>query len=182
MTNIPDKAARQSSIDLLYPPFRERLERGIKRAHTAGLRVYSFESLRTTERQASLYAIGRTVMGSNPTERRPMGEIVTRAQPGQSWHEFGIADDLVFDGNEKPGIQWSWDGDYVGSKKDDFDRLGAIMMDLGLEWYGAVGADFYEKPHFQWSHPLTLGKVQELFAAGGLTAVWRELDKHLKHK
>lgn len=182
MTNNPENAARQSSIDLLYPPFAERLQRGINLARAAGLQVYSFESLRSNARQAQLYKIGRTVMGSNPTERRPMGSIVTRAQPGQSWHQYGLADDLVFDGEERPGIQWDWAGDYVGDKRDDYNRLGAIMMGVGLDWYGAVGAEFFETPHFQWPHPLSLGQVQELFAAGGLAAVWRELDKFVKPK
>lgn len=166
---VIDSAKPNRDLALLYPPFRERLERGLAIAHSRGLMAYPFECFRNPARQAWLYAQGRT---------RP-GMIVTRAKPGNSWHEYGVATDLVFDGSAQPGTQWDWDGDYIGEKKGDYQKLGPIMQAQGLEWFGAVGSDFFEMPHFQQTWGLSLERAQLLMASGGIHAVWRELDRLL---
>ena len=87
-------------LNLLYPPFRMQVEELLRRLEEAKLPFYIFEALRTFEEQASLYAQGRS----------KSGQIVTNAQPGDSFHSYGLAVDLVLDGQpDKPGIQWSWD-------------------------------------------------------------------------
>lgn len=158
------------SLNLLYGPFRAHLEHGLKLARQTGLQVHVFESWRSFDRQADLYAQGRTAPGA----------VVTRARPGESWHHYGVAVDLVFDGDEKPGVQWSWDGDYVGSRTSDYADLGKILTIAGLTWYGEPGSGFYEKPHFQMTFGLTIQDAQRLFRQGGLPAVWLELDKRAK--
>jgi peptidoglycan LD-endopeptidase CwlK len=172
MPNSPLKPLppRSASLDLLWPTFRERLERGLAAARAAGLQVHVFEANRTTARQAALYAQGRT----------EPGPVVTRARAGFSWHQYGVAADLVFDGAPEEGVQWSWDGDYVGEKKGDYERLGAIMQMAGLEWYGAVGAPFIEMPHFQLSLGMNVYDAMRIAERGGNRAVWAELERRLK--
>lgn len=157
------------SLNLLYPPFRDLVEHGLKLARLTGLQVHVFESYRTFDRQEDLYAQGRT------TE----GRVVTRARPGESWHNYGLAVDLVFDGSAASGIQWSWDGDHVGDRAGDYARLGAIMTSTGINWLGAAGSSFFETPHFEKNWGLSLPIARELHRVGGLPAVWIELDKYL---
>ena len=159
---------RCDSLELLYPPFRERLERLITAAHAQSLMAYPFETWRSPALQESYFAKGRT---------QP-GRIITRADAWMSNHQYGVAADLVFDGSEKPGIQWDWSGDYIGEKIGDYERLGALGMQYGLVWYGAVGSPFHEKPHFQWPSPLRPRDMLRLYKEGGIERVWLELDRY----
>lgn len=163
---------RQSSLGTLAPSFRDRLERGLATARRDGLQVHVFESTRTPERQAWLYGQGRS---------RP-GLIVTNAPAGLSWHEYAVAVDLVFDGDAKPGVQWDWDGDFVGGKRGDYQRLGAILRAAGLEWLGAPGSSFPEMAHFQMTGGLTIREARDLRGLHGLAAVWREIERRLSYQ
>ena len=162
---------RQRSLNLLWPPFKEKVLRGLHLARSQGLQVYVFESWRSGARQNNLYSQGRTTPG----------RIITRARAGYSWHYYGLAVDLVFDGHARPGIQWSWDGDYIGKKEGDYKRLGKIITTLDdIEWYGQPGSSFYETPHFQMTMGMDILEAKRLADAGGLPAVWVELEKRLK--
>lgn len=157
---------RNNSLNLLYYPFRVRLLRGLELAHAAGLKAYLFEGTRIGGRQQWLYSQGRS---------RP-GMVVTLARGGMSYHEYGVAGDVVFDGSEKRGVQWSWEGDYIGSKKDDYNRLGPIMESVGLEWLGR-STKFREMPHFQLKGLPPITELKAMAEVKGLLAVWDYLDK-----
>ena len=155
----------------LHPCIREPLETSLHECHSQGLMVYVFESYRTSQRQQFLYDQGRT---------KP-GRIVTNAKPFQSWHNYGLAFDMVFDGDERDGIQWSWEGDYNtekidGDKRSDYERVGEIFVRHGFEW-GAQWKSFKEMPHFQKRFDLSLGEVQSIYDEGGLQAVWKEITR-----
>lgn len=167
---IPKNACRNAALDKLAPFFRGRVEAGLAAAHAAGLQVYVFESIRSVERQRWLYAQGRT---------RP-GPIVTNAAAGYSWHEYGLAVDLVFDGSPSPGIQWDWNGDFIGPKRGDYQQLGHIMQAHGLQWLGAPDSAFFEMPHFQLTGGMTITKARLLAGDGGLRAVWDEVERRLR--
>lgn len=154
------------SPNVLFPPFKQRLEHGVKLARQAGLLVYIFETWRTNRRQGDLYAIGRTTKGENVTAERPMGQIVTRSRPGESWHEYGVAADLVFDADpDKPGAQWTWVGDYK--------RVDRIMRAVGLE---TVPGD---SPHWQLTGGMSIGEAERLLESDGLVAVWLEIEARM---
>lgn len=101
-------------------------------ARAAGLDLLVTCTYRSLDEQAALYAQGRTAPG----------RIVTRAQPGQSAHNYGLAIDVVPMRNGKP--VWSVD-DPV------WPRVGEYGEKAGLQWLGAPGSSFPEYPHFQ--HP-----------------------------
>jgi len=133
-------------------------------AHAAGLMVYIFEGYRSPERQQFLYDTGR----SKP------GRIITNAKPFQSWHCFGLAVDIVFDGElAKPGIQWSWAKDYK--------VLSKIMMKHGFNWSGKwnklTGGLSGELCHFEITHGLKLAETKTLYDKDGLKGVWEAVEK-----
>lgn len=92
-----DPTRPNRNIYLLYPKLLDNLILALDHVDQSGMKAYAFETVRFHERQAWLYAQGRT---------RP-GRVITRAKPGYSWHEYGLAVDLVFDASPRDGIQWS---------------------------------------------------------------------------
>lgn len=145
------------STNILFPPFKSRLEHGLNLCRQAGHQVYPFETWRSSRRQGELYAQGRTTPGP----------IVTKARPGESFHQYACAADLVFDGDpDKPGVQWSWTS---GSYKS----VAKIMSAVGLE---SVPGD---SPHWQLTGGLSVHEAERLLDSGGLPLVWLEIERRL---
>lgn len=121
------------SLDDLDPRVKPKVESFLAACKAAGIEILVTCTLRTYEEQAKLYAQGRT----------EPGKIVTRAKPGQSAHNAGLALDVVPLLHGKP----VWDfPDPLWSK------VGALGQEAGLQWYGAPGAEFVEAAHFQLPH------------------------------
>ena len=72
-------------LEDLHPLVVEKAGRLIELARVAGIEILVTSTLRTFDEQAELFAIGRT---------KP-GDIVTNAKAGESWHNFGLAFDVV---------------------------------------------------------------------------------------
>lgn len=116
-----------------------------------GVTVEVISGLRSWAAQAALYAQGRT---------KP-GRIVTKARPGSSWHNYGLAIDL---GLFKSGV-------YLDEKKPaEADKLyaeiGKIAAAHGIEWAGNWKS-FTESPHFQITFGKTLAELREKMPAVG---------------
>ncbi|TLY39119.1 MAG: LysM peptidoglycan-binding domain-containing protein [Nitrospirae bacterium] len=125
-----------------------------------GIAVLVTQGLRSWEEQDALYAKGRTVP--------PIGKkhIVTKAKGGQSYHNFGLAFDIVvLDAVGKA----DWDVDHPGWKK-----AGELGKSVGLDW-GGDWKSFKDLPHFQYTGGMTLEECRELFPSG-LPAIWSEVS------
>jgi peptidoglycan L-alanyl-D-glutamate endopeptidase CwlK len=110
----------------------------VKKAAQHGITIKLIGGLRTYEEQNELFAQGRT---------KP-GRIVTNARGGFSNHNFGIAFDVgVFEG-----------ASYLG-ESPQYKAVGALGMDLGLEW-GGNWKTFLDEPHFQ-LRPKWAGDMKE---------------------
>ena len=121
----------------------------------AGVGVLITQGLRTWQEQDALYAQGRTTPG----------KIVTNARGGESWHNFGLAFDIVvLDSVGKA----DWDTAHPGWR-----RAAAIGESFGLEW-GGRWPKFKDLPHFQLIGDLTLATCRQLFPKG-LDAIWERL-------
>lgn len=132
------------SLDDLSPIVRPKVDAFLTSCKTAGIEILVTCTLRTMAEQARAYAIGRTVPGADVSSARPMGRIVTRAQPGESAHQFGLAIDVVPMVAGKP--QWEFDQMAPSPLWAKVGRLGKLA---GLQWYGDVDAVFVEAAHFQ---------------------------------
>lgn len=92
-------------------------------------------TLRTFKEQDDLYAQGRT---------KPGGKV-TNAKGGQSYHNYGLALDIVLiDGNS---AHWDVQKDFDGDGKSDWMEIVAIFKRHGWEWGGDW--KFHDAPHFQ---------------------------------
>jgi peptidoglycan L-alanyl-D-glutamate endopeptidase CwlK len=126
-----------------------------------GIAVLITQGLRTWEEQDELYAKGRTIA---PIGR---GHTVTNAKGGTSFHNFGLAFDIVIlDELGKP--DWN-------TSNPAWNRTGQIGKSAGLEW-GGDWKTFKDLPHFQYVGRLTTADCRKLYASSGLQAVWDKLS------
>lgn len=145
---------------------RTRAEDLIDAAKTAGIDLLVTSTYRDFAAQAACFARGRTAPGepcqcghkSNPVgtcPKHPMGLKVTNAKPGQSWHNWRCAFDVVPMIGSKP----VWTDDLL------WNRVGQIGKSIGLEWAGSW-VTFPEKPHFQWTNGQDLATLLTRFPKG----------------
>jgi|SRR5882672_5792105 len=116
------------------------------------------QGLRTWGEQAQLYAQGRSAPG----------RIVTNAEPGHSWHNFGLAVDVAPFGLDG---QPDWN-----TSHPIWQRLVEVGTGLGLV-AGAKFRSFPDYPHFQLTGKLPESPdtgVREAFGQSGIQAIWQE--------
>jgi hypothetical protein len=147
-------------VDELHPVLAQRVAELINRtAQQNNIASMVHDGFRSFAEQTALFNQGRTTPGP----------IVTNAQAGESYHNYGLAVDVVTNQNGKP----AW-------LEHDALLRGPIGQGLKLEWGGAW-KDFKDLPHFQ----LTMGlKVRDCLAiynqnGHSIKAVWDEIDRRL---
>ena len=128
VAEMPETDPRsEKSISTLLPEVRPLARALVHKASALGIQIRVISGFRTYEEQAALYAQGRTTPG----------RVITNARPGYSNHNFGIAFDVgVFEGAR-----------YLG-ESPKYKAVGALGMDIGLEW-GGSWKTLVDEPHFQ---------------------------------
>jgi peptidoglycan L-alanyl-D-glutamate endopeptidase CwlK len=149
-------------IQLLHPKLRdEALELYDEIvASLTGSAICRFAyTLRTFAEQDALFAQGR----SKP------GKRVTNARGGQSYHNYGLAIDivLILDKDKNGTFEtaaWDVKSDFDGDKKADWMEVVQIFKRYGFEWGGDW--KFLDLPHFQKSFGKSIYELKSLHAAG----------------
>ena len=150
----------------LMPAFADKVRTLMLMLSGESINTRVVQALRSWSDQDKLYAQGRTAPGS----------IVTNVQGGYSWHNYGLAVDLV---PSLPGDTYipDWNKDHATWK-----RMIQLGPTLGLE-SGAAWRTFPDAPHFQLNGRFPVGapddEVRQLFKDGGMAAVWDEVMKSL---
>ena len=140
---MSDPSKVDHDLKHLYPDFRAKVEKTLALANSytfkpdtlepkfAEFREFVvFEGYRSVDRQAWLYAQGRTRAGN----------VVTNSQvPG--WHGFGLAVDVVW--RDTDG-KLRWDGE-----KALWEILGHCARVNGLEWGGDWQGNLGDYGHLQ---------------------------------
>lgn len=129
------------------------------------------EGLRTFETQSDYYALGRTkVNPDGKSKSKPMGNIITNAKAGTSFHQYGLSIDYVLlvdtntDGKfETP--KWDANGDYDGDLKADWNEIANIFIKHGFEW-GGNWRTFKDLPHVQMTFGYTWQQLLAKYNAG----------------
>jgi len=145
-------------IQLLHPKLREEafsIYNEIVASLTGKAACRFSYTLRTFAEQDALYAQGRT---------KP-GKIVTNAKGGQSYHNFGLACDIVLlIDNDGDGVfetaSWDEKGDYDSDRKSDWMEIVAIFKRHG--WEAGIDWHFRDAPHFQKTFGKSIVELQQL--------------------
>ena len=137
-------------IEDLAPAVQQQAKALVSAAKDAGIDLLITSTYRSSEEQAALYAQGRTKPGA----------IVTNARPGDSYHNWRCAFDVVPLRNGKP--VWGTSG----PDGDLWRKIGEMGEAVGLEWAGRWTGKLREMAHFQYTGGLTLAD----FKAGKGTA------------
>ena len=117
----------EKCIATLLPEVQPMARALVQKAAQHGICIKVISGTRSCAEQDALYAKGRTEPGPK----------VTNARGGHSNHNFGIAFDIgVFEGNR-----------YL-CDSPKYKAVGALGMDLGLEW-GGSWKTIVDQPHFQ---------------------------------
>lgn len=148
-----------SRIQLLHPKLREEVLKiydEIVEALTGKAACRFAYTLRTFAEQDAIYAQGRT---------KP-GKVVTKAKGGQSYHNYGLAIDIVLlvdrDGNGTfEEASWEENVDFDGDKKADWQEIVAIFKRYGWEWGGDW--KFSDTPHFQKTFGKSIAELLSLY-------------------
>ena len=145
-------------IKLLHPSIIDEVNTIYKEICEAlkGRAICRFShTLRTFAEQNALFAQGRTKKGAR----------VTNARGGQSYHNYGLAIDIVLlVDRDKNGTfesaSWETNVDFDNDGKADWQEVVGIFKRHGWDWGGDWR--FVDNPHFQ----KTLGKsISQLKAA-----------------
>lgn len=124
----------EGNIETLHVCVRPYARSLVEKAAGREIIIKVISGMRTYAEQDALYAQGRT---------KP-GDKVTNARAGHSNHNFGIAFDVgLFSGNADPEKAKK----YVSSSPV-YKAVGALGMELGLEW-GGSWTSIVDEPHFQ---------------------------------
>lgn len=109
--------------------------------------------LRSYAEQSNLYAQGRT---------KP-GKIVTNSKPGFSYHNYGLAVDIVLlidkDGNGTfESASWDTLKDFDGDKMADWMEVVSVFKAAGFKWGGDFNS-LKDYPHFEMSFGLSINDL-----------------------
>jgi|SRR5208283_4803762 len=146
----------ESRLQLVCPALAEKIHRLAEMVADAGIVFRVTQGLRSWAEQDALYQQGRTVPG----------EIVTEAPAGASWHEFGLAVDLV---PMDPLPDWNL-------AHPVWAKLVAAGESLGL-YSGSQFSHIKDEPHFQLTGRFPVSpddEVRQIFLDQGMSTVWSE--------
>lgn len=150
----PAPAPSKDPLDYVAPKLAGSGRTLIEACRNAGVTIRVGQALRTWAEQDTLFASGRTAPGP----------IRTNAQGGESFHNFGLAFDILI--YEQGKI--TWDARHRGWR-----LAGDIGTGLGLLW-GGNWKSLRDMPHFELRGRLALKDCRALYTAD-LHAVWDAL-------
>jgi peptidoglycan L-alanyl-D-glutamate endopeptidase CwlK len=139
--NPPDDYSKLPSslaLSSLNPYVASLAQQFLNLCTANGLNVTVVEAFRSWDEQDTLYAQGRTTAG----------DIVTDAEGGDSYHNWGLAFDCA--PIENGSINWN--------DINTFNQMGALGQQVGLEWGGnwtSYDISLVDPPHYQYTFGLS---------------------------
>lgn len=135
----------EKRINTLHPFVRDKAREFINQVEIeTGIKLRVSSATRTFPEQNKLYAKGRTAPG----------KIVTNAKAGESFHNYGLAIDVV----EILHGAANW--------QTDWNKIARIGKRIGFEWGGHWNTP--DKPHFQMTYGNSIAQLQTRYSLGNL--------------
>jgi len=155
-------AVSEARLQLIAPFLSDKAHTLATMLETEGIVFRVTQGLRTWAEQDALYAQGRTTPGS----------IVTNAKGGESWHNFGLAFDVVPMDQDPPLPDWN-------INHPVWRRIIQVGESLGL----FSGDEFVhvqkDEPHFQLTGRFPVSpddEARQIYGYEGAQAFWNEVS------
>ena len=145
----------ESRIRNLHPAIRTDVSNIFLEAYGKNIQLRLTQGFRSWEEQEKLYELGRTLPG----------EIVTNAEAGMSWHNYGLAFDFCLLQPMLTGMKriiWDRNIDLNGDGKKDWMQVVEIAKRFGFSW-GGDWESFKDYPHLQKTFGLTIKQALEKY-------------------
>ncbi|TFJ91450.1 M15 family metallopeptidase [Lentibacillus salicampi] len=132
----------------LDPVVTEKTEKLIEQAAEKNITVAITETVRSNQEQNALYEQGRS----------EDGRVVTHAQGGESYHNYGLAVDYALR-NHNGDIIWDTNYDGNNNGEGDWFEVADMAKELGFEW-GGDWSHFKDYPHLQMDFGLSIDQLK----------------------
>ena len=133
----------------LHPIVAEKVDVLIEKTAEKNIEILITDDYRSHEEQDKLYQKGRSTPGL----------VVTHAEGGESYHNFGLAVDFALQ-LENGHVIWDIDYDGNGNGQSDWFEVAEIAKELGFQW-GGDWRGFIDYPHLQMDFGLSINDLQE---------------------
>lgn len=150
----------EARLSKVHPVLAAKVKQMAVTLATEGIIIRVTQGLRTYQEQDALYAQGRTTPGN----------IVTNAIGGKSYHNYGLAVDVI------PGVPNSnpWLPDW-NINSPSYARMVEVGTKLGL-YSGSKFVHLPDWPHFQMAGNMPVGaptlEAQKALREHGLNKAW----------
>lgn len=160
-----DRVSEQR-LKLVHPALAAKVRQMADMLAAEGIVIRVTQGLRTYAEQDAIYQQGRTTPGP----------IVTKAQAGSSYHNYGLAIDFCV------GIPGSdpWQPDWKVTEAQGVRPTWARAIKVGKSLGMVSGSDFTsikDYPHLQMTGNLPMGPptaaAKKLLVSDGMQAVWK---------
>ncbi|KXX70947.1 hypothetical protein AVL50_11205 [Flammeovirga sp. SJP92] len=138
-------------IQTIHPLLRDELNEIYKEILNRGVGVRFTDVLRSFETQRQLYAKGRTSPGPK----------VTYAKEGRSYHNYGLAVDIVLLRPDK-SVSWDIDKDFDNDNISDWLEIVSVFKEYGWKW-GGDWSKFKDYPHFEKNLGYTINQLESKY-------------------
>lgn len=151
-----EELAARPLPDSLHPIVAEKSRELVEAAEEIGINILITDGFRSFEEQDIIYEQGRTRDGS----------IVTYAEGGESYHNYGLAIDFALQLDDG-SVVWDIERDDNGSGRPDWFEVADIGKELGFDW-GGDWVRFKDYPHLEMTFGLSIRELKK---------GWRPEDK-----
>jgi peptidoglycan L-alanyl-D-glutamate endopeptidase CwlK len=147
-------------LNQLHPKLRQKALQayGAAVARTpVGVHPVINQTIRSFAESDHDYELGRTIVNPDgKSASKPMGNIISDAKGGSSWHNYGLALDfyLLINGRES----WNVDANWM--------IVVNAFKEFGFNWGGEFPGDFKDYPHLECKLGQTLEGLLELHQKG----------------
>lgn len=162
-------------IVTLYPAIRPVACRILQDITKMTGRVMNIaQATRSMEEQLKVYARGRQLLPDGSWMVVDKRLVVTNAKPGLSWHCFGLAFDVSWEGMD-PYLE----KETQAVRDDLWKAYATCVRSYGMRWGGdsiVLINGVHDLPHAEMTFGLTIADANELYEHGGINAVWAHID------
>jgi len=142
-------------IATLHPSIRAKAAQFLNEAEKKGYNLRVTSAYRSINEQSDLY---NKYLSGGPLA----------AKPGESYHNFGLAFDVVE--TEPYGFG-------EGYPQNRWTEIGKIGKKLGFTWGGDWLGEKHDRPHFQYSYGFTTAQLRDRINLGKNLGQYPEISK-----